>query len=680
MTRGAEREQHGASGWHVSIRTTLIGGTILILVAAFASLSALAVSSINQSVVREAQGRVDRNLTTLMAYLGEQRAQLARLVADESALARLDESLAPRLRRTREELALTLLNACAADGTPLAGTHPVRSGRPVRVPVARDPILRKALEGRAAHGTIVLDAARLELEGGPALRQALEVHAPGPRGARRATSAIFWWMARPILDPSGEVRGVIYGGRALNHNTEVVDRMRDLLFGSERHRGKPLGTVTIFLDGVRVATNVLGPDGTRAVGTLVSREVRERVIEGGQRWKDRAWVVDASYLSGYLPLGDAEGRGVGMLYVGLLEAPYVELKQELIRRFALRGSLALGVAVVLALLVIRRIVNPLRRLSAVATGIGEGHWEHGLQPSGSFREIDALERAFARMHDGIKGRDQVLREKNQMLEQLNDRLVRTNRNYMEMLGFVTHEMRSPVAAMQSLADTLSAGLAGALPERALELTSRISRNAVELQDMVRDYLALSRLERGELEARPVEVELVKEVLRDALEQCAPELSARGMTLTVDESPESLRVCVDPDLVRVALVNFLSNAAKYGASGGWVKVSLRAGAERFSIQVRNQGPGFTEAEAATLFQKFTRLRNEATRGRRGSGLGLFLCREIATLHGGAVRADSRPGEWAELTLELPRRPLSMAPREMKDPGGDNVPGEAGAADR
>jgi len=303
----------------MSVRTTLIGGAILLLLVAFATVSGLAVWSINHSVVREAQARVDRNLTTLTAYLSEQEAQLARLVVDETGSWSLDsETLGQTLRRAREDLGLTVLNACATDGLPLGGSHAAPG---VKVPLAHDAILRRALEGRPAHGTIVLDGSRLELEGGPALRQAMAVFAPGASGEPRAMSALFWWVARPVYGRSGNVVGLIYGGRALNHHTELVDRMRDMLFGSERFRGKPLGTITIFLDGVRVATNVLGPDGARAVGTLVSSEVRHQVIERGQTWQDRAWVVDASYLSGYRPLGDADGRGIGMIYVGLLEAP-----------------------------------------------------------------------------------------------------------------------------------------------------------------------------------------------------------------------------------------------------------------------------------------------------------------------------------------------------------------------
>jgi signal transduction histidine kinase len=222
---------------------------------------------------------------------------------------------------------------------------------------------------------------------------------------------------------------------------------------------------------------------------------------------------------------------------------------------------------------------------------------------------------------------------------------------MEMLGFVTHELRSPVAAIQSLADTVHKGLAGDLPERAAEIVSRISRNAVGMQDMIRDYLDLSRLERGELEPCKAGVDFVREVAEAAVAQTRALFDERGINLRV-EVPSSLSVEVDPDLLRIVLINYLSNAAKYGRENGSARLRVQRERDRMIASVWNDGPGIDDEETGKLFRKFSRLRNETTRGKRGSGLGLFVCKKILELHKGRVWVEGEPGQWVEFYLELP----------------------------
>ena len=86
--------------------------------------------------------------------------------------------------------------------------------------------------------------------------------------------------------------------------------------------------------------------------------------------------------------------------------------------------------------------------------------------------------------------------------------------------------------------------------------------------------------------------------------------------------------------------------------GLVQFVAERAADELRVEVWNEGPGFTAAERAALFRKFSRVRNAATRDKRGSGLGLYLCAEIAQLHGGRVEAESEPGAWARFTLVLP----------------------------
>lgn len=113
----------------------------------------------------------------------------------------------------------------------------------------------------------------------------------------------------------------------------LVDKINELVFGNEVYKGKPVGTVTIFQDDIRISTNVLNDKGERAVGTRVSKEVYDRVVIKGISWKDRAFVVTDWYFTTYEPIKDISGNIIGILYVGILEKPYADLKIAFFCRF-----------------------------------------------------------------------------------------------------------------------------------------------------------------------------------------------------------------------------------------------------------------------------------------------------------------------------------------------------------
>ena len=236
----------------------------------------------------------------------------------------------------------------------------------------------------------------------------------------------------------------------------------------------------------------------------------------------------------------------------------------------------------------------------------------------------------------------------QRIKNLNE----TNQNYMKMLGFITHELKSPLAAMQTMIDVMVMEMTEEISGEALTFLKRIKRNAEELQDMVKNYLDLSRVERGELIAQKSMVNVRREVIDPVVVQTSQLLRSRNINLEMNASSD-IDIYADPELLRIALSNYLTNAAKYGKEGGntWIDTSLTDG--NLVVRVRNEGKGFTSEEKQQLFRKFSRLKNPLTIDKRGSGLGLYLCREIIELHGGVVDAESEPGVWAEFSFKIPQ---------------------------
>jgi PAS domain S-box-containing protein len=227
---------------------------------------------------------------------------------------------------------------------------------------------------------------------------------------------------------------------------------------------------------------------------------------------------------------------------------------------------------------------------------------------------------------------------------------------LDTLGFVTHELKSPLAAMQTLISVMLEGLVGEVPEKIGTYLVRIRRNCEELQDMVKNYLDLSRIGAGELVVRKVPVDFRKDIVDPCVDHAQMLFESREVTLAVD-CPEKITVEVDRDLLRVALTNYLTNAAKYGAARTPVHLTVREDEGKIVTTVRNEGAGFRPEERATLFAKFSRLDNKNTSRNRGSGLGLYLTKYIVELHNGEVCAESTPGKWAKFSLSLPVNPRS-----------------------
>ncbi len=636
----------------MSIRSSLLIVTIAVGFLVGITVGLISIINLNRNIQREAQRRVNHDLTIVatefqgqLEELAQNTAVRAKNLAQGLDAGELDDVLRPNISRElklmKEDLDLTVLNICSVDGSPLYGSYP---NTVARVPIEQDPVLRRTLVGNIAFGTVLHDAERVRLEGGVALEKASAVYQTNQPEQPVITSALFLWIAVPIIDDQGRVRALLYGGRLLNYNYSLVDRLQDLVFGDDFYNGKPVGTVTIFLNSIRVATNVRGPDNSRAVGTKVSREVERKVLEEGARWNDRAMVVDAWYISGYQPISEPDGDIVGMLYVGLLEKPYMEIGKDVALRLLWPVLILLTVAAAVSLLFIRRITFPLEKLSKAATQLREAKWDYRIQTDSNFREIEQLSGAFTEMQTAIAARDRSLQENIQKLNTI-------NRNYMEMLGFITHELKSPMAAAQQMINVVIDGYIGDMPEKAEEILERIRRALEQSQDMVKNYLDLSRAERGELEANKTEINLWEEVIEPVKDQTSQLFEWKNILLDVS-GPKDITLTADPELLRIALTNYLNNAAKYGSQDGKARLEIEQNDEMVEVAVWNEGDGFTEEEGKQLFQKFSRLRNNASRGSRGSGLGLFLCKHIAELHAGEVGAESELGNWARFYIRVP----------------------------
>ncbi|MBN1836732.1 MAG: cache domain-containing protein [Spirochaetales bacterium] len=434
--------------------------------------------------------------------------------------------------------------------------------------------------------------------------------------------------------------GTAVAFQVLSGNEALVRDLQESLFGTQVYAGKPFGTVTIFCRDVRVATTVLGPEGELAVGTRVSAEVREKVLERGETWLRRAFVVDSWYLSGYEPLRDPGGRNIGILYVGVLERKYKDLRNRAVGVLSALVVPMLGLALLMAYFVARGVVRPLSEMVRAAGMVGDGRFDGQVGAEAGDREIRILAEAFHRMQQALKEREGRLRDRARELDE-------ANRDYQELLSFVTHELNNSIGSL-----LLNVSLLAEEPERRMDPDSRslaeqVLRDVERFRDMVRNYLNLSRLEKGTLRYRPQTFDLRARVIEPAVARLERWIVHRGFAVEW-EWPGEVAVHGDPDLLDIVYSNFVVNALKYGRS--WIRFSARREGASWVLGVANGGAPIPQEKIPLLFQKFSRL----VQSDDGAGLGLYLVRRIIERHGGEVWCQSEEREGTSFYLRIPDR--------------------------
>ncbi len=216
---------------------------------------------------------------------------------------------------------------------------------------------------------------------------------------------------------------------------------------------------------------------------------------------------------------------------------------------------------------------------------------------------------------------------------------RLRRTYELMFRLANHELKSPLACILGATEFAEEHIVNGNLDGIKMCIGMIERNARSMEEMLRRYLNLSRIESGNLHITPRELLLSEVVLEPLLSEFRPMLLQRGMNVSFSCEPEpEPPVYGDPEALEIALRNLLSNAIKYGNPGSIIKISLtRAGEGNLAVSVENEGPTIPKEQLDKLFDRFVRL--EATQGTKGAGLGLYNARKVVELWGGTIRVES-----------------------------------------
>jgi PAS domain S-box-containing protein len=220
----------------------------------------------------------------------------------------------------------------------------------------------------------------------------------------------------------------------------------------------------------------------------------------------------------------------------------------------------------------------------------------------------------------------------------------------DFVSTVSHELRTPLAAIYGAAMTLQREDVALEPEQQQGMLGVIGAESERLARIVNDILLASRLDSGAATVRIAQAdatELARGVVAAAAAHLPPDIE-----LVLSAPEPGPQVVADPDGLRQVLVNLVENAVKYSPDGGRVVVELESRDGRVHFAVRDGGLGIPASEHERIFEKFYRLDPNLSRGVGGTGLGLYISREILRRMGSRVRVDSEPGRGATFSFELP----------------------------
>ncbi|MCK4432043.1 MAG: cache domain-containing protein, partial [Candidatus Aminicenantes bacterium] len=318
---------------HFSLRTKIIlSFLIIIIIGGLISLS-LGFRLIKNTLISQAQVKVNHDLASAWMVFYEKLNDIKDIVSLTATRESVQEALRKGkqdillkyLSRVRKKYGLDILTLTDHKGKVLVRT---RNPEIIGDNQSQDEIVRRSLKGDILAYPQIISQEELLKEGQDLAEQAYIEFIPTPKAAARPenkeTSGMMLKSAYPIIDENNTLLGILYGGILLNRNYEIVDRVKEIVYKEEKYKGREIGTATIFQHDLRISTNVKNKTGTRAIGTRVSKEVNTAVLKEGKAWIHRAFVVNDWYITAYEPIKNIDNKIIGILYVGMLEKPYID--------------------------------------------------------------------------------------------------------------------------------------------------------------------------------------------------------------------------------------------------------------------------------------------------------------------------------------------------------------------
>ncbi|MDR9826217.1 cache domain-containing protein, partial [Vibrio sp. FNV 38] len=482
-----------------------------------------------------------------------------------------------------------------------------------------------------------------------------------------------------VRSVGGDVIGFIDGGLLLNNSTLLVDELRDIVYSTQEDQVRPIGTMTIFLDNLRVSTNVpLDSEEKvgRATGSHVSESVKQTVLGLGEQWVDRAYVYDAWYMSAYQPIRDRNDQVIGMFYTGYLLWPFVKSYFTTLIEI---GLITLALLLVSGFIVhrgSRDLFRPIERIHRVVKLVQLGKTkrigELGLDPHHELTQLakqfdnmldlldkrqSEIEDAAMRLEEKVYQRTVSLKEKTEQLEfhisllnQTRNKLVTSEK--LAALGGLTagiaHEINNPTAVILGNVELMKFELgddASKVEEEIEAILNQIDR----IRNITKSLLQYSR--QGGIQDE-ITWQYVNPIIDESITLVKAGAKRKDIMFVRDLQAQT-SVEVNRHQLLQILVNLQVNGIHAMQGEGELTIRSRDWCEKGEtlgaiVDIEDQGCGIKPEQLKRIFDPFY------TTKREGTGLGLSVSQSILSQSGGEIRVNSEVGVGSCFSIYLPKK--------------------------
>jgi signal transduction histidine kinase len=602
--------------------------------------------TITQTMNEQAQDRINTDLYTAEEFMGDNLDKLSSICEFTVSSPDLIENMNNKNLKNLKNILLLTKKSSGADFVTLfddEGNVVLRSNNDNYGDREFSNYIKKVLNGSNITATIILDENTVKKEN---LENKTIIYIDNnsdfiPHDMENKSieyKSLALLSIKPIYDnDTGKIIGALLISKVLNKDTHIVDKIKSAT----------KDTSTIFLGGLRISTNVQ-ENHKRAIGTFVSQNVYEQVIEKGEIYYGRAFVVDDWYLTAYKPIKDDNNKIIGMIYVGVPEKPFIALQDKIKNIILLVGLVAFLMALVVSVIINSTITKPIKKLKKGVEMMGRGDYNFRVNIN-SNDEFEELAHAFNKMADEIRSSHEKLKKQAEKLEKSYNELKILDELKSEIISIVSHELRTPLTSIKGYVELILDGTMGPINEsqkRGLEIANE---NIDRLKRLIENMLDLSRIERGELKMDISKVNL-KDIVQNVIHSLKP--LADGKNIKIINKAENITANVDKDKLTGVLTNLIENAIKFSPVNENVTVEAFKENNMVHITVKDNGPGIPKSELTKIFDRFYQVNSSAKRIKSGSGLGLAICKSIVEAHGGKIWVESELGKESTFHILLP----------------------------
>jgi len=340
-------------------------------------------------------------------------------------------------------------------------------------------------------------------------------------------------------------------------------------------------------------------------------------------WKGEYEWIEYPVISDSVEVGSVEIGYYGPFYFSESDLAFINSLNNL---FLGVGIQSLILALVFGYMTARRISRPITHVTKTAELITKGCYECKSSVTSNIIEIEQLTAAMANLAETLESQE-MLRKR--------------------LTADVAHELRTPLATLQSHIEAMIDGIWEADEKRLASIYDEILR----LKRMVGDLEKLAKYEKEIITLEKSEFSLT-ELINSILINFEKEYTAKNIEVSTDD--KDIRISADRDKISQVVINLMSNAVKFTPEGGYISISVADRGDAAVMVMENSGAGIADKDLPHIFERFYRADLSRSRSTGGSGIGLTITKAIVEAHGGSIKAESEPGMGAKFIVTLPKK--------------------------